>query len=93
MKIRLRSDVPIAFCLSGGIDSSTLVSIAKKNGVDVKTFSIIDSDERYNESENINLLVDFRGEVVINQALDLKLYHYFLQNNASLLLTYHHTVF
>ena len=58
LKLRLRSDVPIAFCLSGGLDSSTLVSMAKKNGVDVKTFSIIDSDERYDESKNINLLVE-----------------------------------
>ena len=32
--------------------------MAKKNGVDVKTFSIIDSDERYDESKNINLLVE-----------------------------------
>ncbi len=58
LKLRLRSDVPIAFCLSGGIDSSTLVSMAKRNGVDVKTFSIIDSDERYDESKNINSLVE-----------------------------------
>ncbi len=58
LKLRLRSDVPIAFCLSGGIDSSTLVSMAKRNGVEVKTFSIIDSDERYDERKNINSLVD-----------------------------------
>ena len=58
LKLRLRSDVPIAFCLSGGIDSSTLVSMAKRNGAEVKTFSIIDSDERYDESKNINSLVD-----------------------------------
>ena len=30
-KQKFRSDVPMAFCLSGGVDSNTIVSIAKKN--------------------------------------------------------------
>ena len=33
LKIRLRSDVPITFCLSGGVDSGALVSLAKKNKI------------------------------------------------------------
>lgn len=54
LKIRLRSDVPLAFCLSGGVDSAALVSIASKVfNFNVNTFSIIEEDLRYDERENI----------------------------------------
>ena len=54
----MRSDVPIAFCLSGGIDSGALVSIASKVlGKKISCFSIIDSDERYNEHDNIKKII------------------------------------
>ncbi len=54
---RLRSDVPLSLSLSGGIDSALLASIIDKEfGKRIKTFSIIDDDERYNESNNIDLI-------------------------------------
>ena len=46
----MRSNVPVAFCLSGGIDSTYLFSIASKILDNrTNTFSIIDTDPRYNE--------------------------------------------
>lgn len=62
VKIRLRADVPLAFCLSGGVDSGTIVSIAaKKFGCKVACYSIVDPDERYNEYENIKATIDDIG--------------------------------
>jgi asparagine synthase (glutamine-hydrolysing) len=50
VKLRLRSDVPLAFCMSGGIDSNSLISIAKRVfGYDVHGFTIVNEDERYEE--------------------------------------------
>lgn len=62
VKLRLRSDVPMAFCLSGGIDSTAIVSTAAKVfNYDVATFSIIDSDERYNEEDNVDKTIKDLG--------------------------------
>ncbi|MBX7207079.1 MAG: asparagine synthase (glutamine-hydrolyzing) [Verrucomicrobiaceae bacterium] len=62
VRLRLRSDVPLAFCLSGGVDSAALVSIAAKQfNCRLETFSIIDTDERYNEEDNIMATVRDTG--------------------------------
>jgi asparagine synthase (glutamine-hydrolysing) len=47
---RLRADVPLAFCMSGGVDSVSLISIAKKVlDYDVHGFTVMVEDERYDE--------------------------------------------
>ena len=55
VELRLRSDVPLAFCMSGGVDSNALISIAKKIlNYQVHGFTIVNSDERYAEQDLVN---------------------------------------
>jgi asparagine synthase (glutamine-hydrolysing) len=44
------ADVPVGFFLSGGMDSSTVVSLAAENKTNLNTFSIGFSDSMYDES-------------------------------------------
>ena len=56
---RLRADVPLAFCLSGGIDSNALVAIAKRVcGYDVHGFTIVNDDPRYDERPMVRHAVE-----------------------------------
>jgi len=58
VRLRLRADVPIAFCLSGGVDSNALISIAKRRlGHDVHGFTIMNTDERYEERDMVDTTV------------------------------------
>lgn len=62
VRLRLRADVPVAFCLSGGIDSGVLASVAAKHfGHEVSAFSILDGDPRYDETENVMAVVSSLG--------------------------------
>ena len=86
VKIRLRSDVPIGFCLSGGIDSSLLTAVSREIlGKNIQTFSIVDSDKRYNELNNINKIAKFLK--CDNQIIKLKKNN-FLENISDL--SFHH---
>ena len=60
VRMRIRSDVPIAFSLSGGVDSNILAGITKKKlKKKIECFSIIDKDHRYNEQKNVKLSKKF----------------------------------
>jgi asparagine synthase (glutamine-hydrolysing) len=57
IKRRMVSDVPVAAFLSGGIDSSAIVSMmAKENSQPVKTFSLAFSDKNLDESQYAKLI-------------------------------------
>jgi|WetSurMetagenome_2_1015567.scaffolds.fasta_scaffold42931_2 asparagine synthase (glutamine-hydrolysing) len=57
IKLRLRSDVPVGVCLSGGLDSSSIVSVLLKdcNKKDLNTFSAVyEKGQIGDESDFIN---------------------------------------
>lgn len=60
IKIRMRSDVPVGASLSGGLDSSSIVCVAKKKfGISLKTFSSIYEEKECNEREFIDCVNDY----------------------------------
>lgn len=73
VRLHLRSDVPLGVALSGGIDSSAVVSAVRylEPGLPIKTFSYIASDSRISEEQWVDLLNEKMGatahKVIANQ--------------------------
>jgi asparagine synthase (glutamine-hydrolysing) len=71
VELRLRADVPLAFCLSGGVDSQALVSIARRVfDRDVHGFTIVNTDERYEEQDIIDRSIAELG--IRHQPIELR---------------------
>jgi asparagine synthase (glutamine-hydrolysing) len=62
VRLRLESDVPLGAFLSGGIDSSAVVSkMASESGKEVKTFAIGFSETSYDERSYAKRVADLLG--------------------------------
>ena len=58
VKHKMRSDVKLAFCLSGGVDSNSLIGIANKVfNKEINAFSIISDDPRFEENKMIDIAI------------------------------------
>ncbi|WP_133406249.1 asparagine synthase (glutamine-hydrolyzing) [Parashewanella tropica] len=56
VKLMMDADVPVGAFLSGGVDSSLIVSLMKEQENSVNTFSIGFDEKGYNEAEHANLV-------------------------------------
>jgi asparagine synthase (glutamine-hydrolysing) len=61
VRVRLESDVPLGFFLSGGIDSSLITAIGKQLAGDIRTFTIGFNEVAYDESNDAKRIAAHLG--------------------------------
>ena len=54
VKLRTNADVEVANFLSGGLDSTSIISVQKQNNIITNSFSVGYNDSKYDESEWFN---------------------------------------
>ncbi len=58
VRLRLRADVPMAFCMSGGVDSNAIIAVARRVfGYDVHGFTVVTKDARYDEEDIVKEVI------------------------------------
>ena len=77
LKLRMRSDVKVGSCLSGGLDSSSIVTMVKEligEGAELTTVSSCYEQKEYDEQEFIDIMsakTSFRNEKVFPDLNDM----------------------
>ncbi len=80
VRLRLESDVPVGFFLSGGLDSSLVTAIARKLAGPIQTFTVGFADRKYDESGDARAISKYLGTVHTEVPIDQTQFAEFLDS-------------
>lgn len=83
VRIRLESDVPVGFFLSGGLDSSLVTAIACKLAGPIRTFTAGFADRQYDESRDARAIASHLGTQHIEVQIEQQHFADFLETAAT----------